>query len=74
MCHNVRGGTTTQLEADVSEGLDVNKVRDLYFYQQSMASVQLMSNELHFKKSKIGSQIQRVVLTYGNIEEIERER
>ena len=72
--NNPRGGTLFEFKAKISEGLGVAKAKILSFLQQSMPSVQLISEDLYFKKSKGAPQSQYIILIEENFEAMTRAR
>ena len=71
---NPRGGEMVEFTAKISEGLGVAKAKVLSFVQRSLPSVQLISDDLYFKKSKGAPQSQYMVLTEENFPQLTRVR
>ena len=71
---NPRGGKVTEFKAKISEGLSVTKAKALSFLRREMSSAQLISDDLHFKKSKGAPQSPFIKLTEENFEEKTRFR
>ena len=66
---NPWGGKLVEFMAKISEGFEVAKAKVLSFVWQALPSAQLMSEYLHFKKSKGASQNQCLVLIDQNFRE-----
>jgi len=71
---NPRGGKNVEFKAKVSEGLVVAKAKVLSLVQRTLPSVQLISEDLYFKKSKGAPQSQYVVLTNDNFQQMAKAR
>ena len=61
---NLRGGTSFEFMAKISEGLGVAKAKVLSFVQRTMNAAQLISEDLYFKKSKGAAQSQYLQLVH----------
>ena len=68
-CHNPWGRITTKFKANISEGLRITKVKALSFIKLLIGSMQLIFDELHFRKSKGPAQSQHVILVYRYFED-----
>ena len=71
---NPRGGASTDFKVKISEGVEVLKARTLSFVRHALSNAQLVSDDIHFKKSKGASQSQHVILCENNFEDLTRGR
>ena len=69
-----RGGSTTEFQSIISEGLGVVLAKVLSFVSRTMSSEKLISQDLFFKKSKGAPQSQYVKLTEDNFKDMMKTR